>query len=285
MAALGRRLQNAPRRIRWPVKWLMFATVVFGVLYPYPSLLPRHVRNWRRMDRLPDPEEPLLQPLLRDFDAHLAAEGVTPSTPAEWLKQVQVFVHERIRYKYDWETWGVVDYLPTLDEVIRRGEEDCDGRAVLAAAIIRARIGEARIVGGLHHLWVSTPIGDTMGPMGEPSLASSPEGMRVRWSKLISLGQIAVGVSLFPLGREAVILITGWLLLLPADFRKGQALLGLLLLIEAWIIMRLAGVDPRQPNHWAACWAAVHVLAAIVILNVKPRFFGKDTGRSVLRVR
>jgi hypothetical protein len=281
MAVLGRRLENAPFWVRWPLKWTIFGVVVFLVCYPYPSFFRRHLRNWREADNLPDPNEPLLQPLLRDFDAHMAAKGVTTSAPADWLRQVQIFVNKRIPYKYDWETWGVADYLPTLAEVIRQGEEDCDGRAVLAAALIRAKIGEARLVGGSSHIWVSTPLGDTMGPMGRPSMAASPEGMRIRWLDFINLAEIAVNISLFPVVREAIIVLAAWLLLLPRGFQKRQALLGLLLLVESWIMFRLAGGNAWQPSTWGARWALLHAVAALVVLDLDPRHFRKDTGRSV----
>ncbi len=281
MAVLGRRLENAPFWVRWPLKWTIFGIVVFLVCYPYPSLFARHLRNWREADKLPDPNEPLLQPLLHDFDAHLAAKGVTTSAPAEWLRQVQIFVNKRIPYKFDWETWGVADYLPTLPEIIRQGAEDCDGQAVVAAAIIRAKIGQASLVGGSSHIWVSTPLGDTMGPMGQPSMAASPEGMSIRWSDFINLAEIAVGISLFPVVREGIIVLAAWLLLLPRGFQKRQALLGLLLLVEAWIIFRLAGSDAYRPSTWGARWALLHAVGALIVLDLDPRHFRKDTGRSV----
>ena len=34
--------------------------------------------------------------------------------------------------------------------------------------------------------------------------------------------EIAVGISLFPILREAIILLTAWLLLLPRGFRNGR---------------------------------------------------------------
>jgi hypothetical protein len=281
MAVLGRRLNNAPFWIRWPIKWLIFGTVVFFVCYPYPSLLRRHIQHSREIDKLPDPTEPLLQPLLADLDTRLDAKGLTTASPREWLREVQLFVSQRIPYSFDWDNWGVVDYLPTLAEVIQRGTEDCDGRAVLAAALIRARLGSAELVGNPSHLWVSTPIGETMGPMGKAVMRSSSEGLHVQWTGFINVGHWAVGVALFPIPREAIIILTAWLLLLPAGFSKRQVLLSAFLIIEAWIIMRLAGRNPYEPNYWAARWAIVHVLAAVVILSLPPRFFRKNTVRSV----
>ncbi len=281
MAVLGRRLENAPFWIRWPIKWLIFSTVVFFVCYPYPSLLRRHIQHSREMDRLPDPKEPLLQPLLAELDARLAAKALTPANPREWLREVQLFVSQRIPYSFDWDNWGVVDYLPTLAEVIQRGREDCDGRAVLAAALIRAKLGSAELVGNPSHLWVSTPIGETMGPMGQPTMKSSPEGLQFEWTGFLNVGHWAVGVALFPVVREAIILLTAWLLLLPAGLSRRQALLSVFLIVEGWVIMRLAGRNPYDPSYWAARWAILHAVAAVLVLSTAPRFFGKDTVRSV----
>ncbi|MGQ9651388.1 MAG: hypothetical protein ACUVXJ_14870 [Phycisphaerae bacterium] len=281
MAILGRRLERTPFWIRWPVKWVVFAAVVFAVCYPYPSLLRRHLRNLKQIDKLPDPTEPLLQPMVRDLDKHLADRGVTTSAPAEWLKQVEVFVNHRIPYAFDWDSWGVVDYLPTLAEIIQQGKEDCDGRAVVAAALIRAKIGEARLVASSTHMWVSTPLGEAMSPMGKPAVTSSAEGVRIRWTQFVNLTDLAIGVALFPLAREAIIVLTAWLLLLPAQIRKLQAFLCLLLLVEAWILLRLSGANPYHPSHWGARWALLHALAAVVVISLHPRFFQKDTDRPV----
>jgi hypothetical protein len=281
MAVLGRRLERAPFWIRWPVKWAVFGVVLLLVCYPYPPLLRRHLQHLRRIDELPDPNEPLLQPLLRELDEHLAARGVTTSAPAEWLRQVQIFVNRRIPYEYDWDSWGVVDYLPTLSEIIRQGKEDCDGRAVVAAALIRARLGDAQLVGSSAHMWVSSPLGDTMGPRGRPAMTSSAEGMRIRWLEFMNLAEFAVSVALFPIPREAVIVLTVWLLLLPAEVRKSQALLCLFLLIQAWVLLRLSGSNLAEPSHWGARWALLNVVAAFLVVGLAPRFFSKDTGRSV----
>jgi hypothetical protein len=110
---------------------------------------------------------------------------------------------------------------------------------------------------------------------------STGVGTRVQWLQFIDLGNFAVGVRLFPMLREAVILLAAWLLLLPPGIRWPRPALALFLLVEAWILLRLAGADPRLPSYWAARWATLHVIAAVVILAQRAGASHKATDRSV----
>lgn len=247
MTGLWRRLQLAPAYFRWPVKWAAFLAVTFLVLFPHPSLLVRHINHMRNMDGLPDPSEPALRGVSARFDAYLAQKAVKTSDPTVLLEQVNTFVRHEIPYSWDWDVWGVVDYVPTVAEVIAKGTEDCDGRAVLAAALLRAKGIPARLVGDTRHMWVSTPVGETMDPLGPPIIQSQNGKFEIRWSGLIDLGPPAFGISVFPLGRELIILAAAWVLLLPWRVDRRSALLALGLLVQGLIIIRRAGTDPIHP--------------------------------------
>ncbi len=243
-----RHLQNARALARWPVKWGLFAAVTFFVLFPKPGLLLRHIRHMEQMESLPDPAEPALEPLKARFDEFLASRGIETSDPQMLLVEVNTFVRREIPYSWDWDTWGVAEYLPTLAEVIEKGREDCDGRAVLAAALLRSKGIPAELVADTRHMWVCTPVGETMDPLGPPIIQSEGGHLSVRWSGLIDLGPPAFGISVFPLGRELIILLTGWLLLLPPRVDRRSALLALGLLLQGLIIIRMAGSDPIHPR-------------------------------------
>jgi hypothetical protein len=281
MPILGQRLESAPFWVRWPVKWMLLGLIVFAVCYPYPALFLRDLEHLRHLDTLPDPKEPSLLPLRVQLALLLKQKGISEQQPEKLLNTVDGFVRRQLPYSYDWDTWGVVDYVPTVGEAIRMGKEDCDGQAVLAAALLRANGIDAHLVADFRHMWVTTPFGDLMTPLGPPALASSATGTHIRWLRLVDLGDLAVGISLFPVLREAIVLFTAWLLLLPPGAGWRRASLGLFLLVEAWILLRLAGSDPRFPSYWGARWALLHVLAAVLILAKSPRKTPKDTGRSV----
>src|SRR6185295_4116464 len=73
-----------------------------------------------------------------------------------------------IKYRYDWYNWGNLDYWPTAEETWALKKEDCDGRAVLAASILRSRgYTNATIVANLKHVWVKVGDVELMGPGGE----------------------------------------------------------------------------------------------------------------------
>jgi hypothetical protein len=281
MPILGRRLESAPFWLRWPAKWIVFALVVFAVCYPYPSLFVRDLQHFQHLDSLPDPKDPALVPLSMKLDARLKEQGITDQQPKKLLGAVESFVRQQLPYAYDWDTWGVVDYVPTVAEAIRMGREDCDGQAVLAAALLRAHGIDAHLVADFRHMWVSTPFGDLMAPLGPPALASSATGTRVRWLGVVDLGNLAVGISLFPVLREAIVLLAAWLLFLPPAVGWRRAGVGLFLLVEAWILLRLAGSNQWSPSYWGARWALLHVAVAVVILAKGPRKTSKDTVRSV----
>lgn len=259
-------LQSARWWLRWPVKLTAFLCVLVLVLYPRPSMLLRHIHHIRMAESLPDPSSPALQPVLGRFEAYLAARSIRTSGP-ELLVVVNEFVRQQVRYSWDWDRWGCVDYLPSLEEVLASGLEDCDGRAVLAAAILRARGVPADLVGDLRHIWVRTPFGETMNPTGPPAFARGPaRELRVDWAKLIDPAPMAFGISVFPLERELIILLAAWLLLLPRQVNGFRAALILLLLVAGLMLIRLAGADPDAVRYGPLAWAAVHLAAAAAIV-------------------
>ena len=265
--AIWRHLQTRPAWLRWPMKWLLFGAVLFAVLYPYPHLFVRQIQHLRQLNALPDPDEPALIPMRDRFRAFLIANQIPHTDAPRMLQAVNAFVCREIPYAWDWVVWGVADYVPTLPEVLASGREDCDGRAVVAAALLRAEGIRADLVADTRHMWVSTPQGETMNPLGPAIVRSQGGRLRVDWAKLLDLGPPAFGVSVFPLHRELVILATAWLLLLPRDPRPRVAAIALLMLLQALAVMRLAGVDPRHPNFSGIHFALLSVAASVLLLT------------------
>lgn len=281
MRGIWQRVQLWPIWLRWPIKWLILALVALLVLYPNPALLVRHVGHVRTLDALPDPDDPALAQVAARFDAFLADGQLADPQDPGLLRAVQDFVHQEVPYQWDWQVWGVADYVPTLAEVIAGDAEDCDGRAVLATALLRTRNVNAQIVGDPRHYWVRTPAGDTMNPLGDPAFTADEQGIHVRWSGMLRLGSLAFAISVFPLVRELIILVTLWLLLLPPAVGAKRAGIAAALFLEALVFVRLAGSDPLMPRYAGIYWGFLHLLVAGIVLYEGPQKRRKHTARSV----
>jgi hypothetical protein len=255
---------------RWPVRWAvkltLLAGVVFFTLYPDPRTLIRHVQHVRQVEQLTDPSNPALQPVRSDFETYARQQQVDVSDRSALIPAVERFVYARIPYAWDWETWGVADYLPSLPDMLSKGREDCDGRAVLAAALLRSFDVDARLVADPRHVWVRTPAGDLMQPMGTPVFQHGIDGLNVRWRALLDPAPLAFGLAVFPLFRELIILLAAWVLLLPPRLDRFAAALVLLLLVNSLVIVRGAGADALAPRYAGLGWAAGHWLVAAWML-------------------
>jgi TM2 domain-containing membrane protein YozV len=106
------------------------------ILYPNPWRLVTGVR------RILDPHtDPIAV-------GSLAQE--MPSDPTLVEKEVL----KLIPYSYDWETYGMPWYCPSIREALRAGKGDCKARALVLASILEAKGIPNRIVWSPLHVWV-----------------------------------------------------------------------------------------------------------------------------------
>jgi len=197
-------LHQLSRPARWSFKLSVLLLTVVLVLYPKFWLLPTWLARLRNLNALVEPDHPALEPL----EAAVLAAAGEGSRPAEVLSAVQKVVYDRIPYAFDWEVWGVVDFVPNVAEVLQKGREDCDGRAVLAASLLRRTGYDASLVSDMVHVWVVTPMGETMSPgQGPKVLEATAGGTLVRWSSVARNGfrAMSLGIAVFPLVRELII--------------------------------------------------------------------------------
>lgn len=265
-------LNNLRWWVRLPVKWLVFGLTVLVVCFPHPGILMRHLRHWRNPNVLIQPHTPALQPLVRDLELRMPDD----LAPRDALRIVERFVCERIRYDWDWNTWGTADYLPTVTEAIEKGREDCDGRAVVAASLL-SRFGfKAQIVTDFAHVWVKTEHGELMGPGKAKAVIAERDGLNVRPGALAQLPRaIACGIAPFPLTRELVIMVVLWLLLLErpgvfADPRRRRTawvrhLAALVFLLAGLLLMRTAGRSYYNPTEWMQLAGMLSIAAGVVL--------------------
>ncbi len=173
-------LAGLPFARRVAAKFLLLAAVILFVLYPNPGLFIRQLGHYLDTESLIQPNLAAMPEINREIDQLLA----TNAPALTEFKAVERYVYRRIPYQYDWHGWWNLDYWPTAAEVWERKREDCDGRAVLAASILRARgHAEARLVANLQHVWVAVGTNELMGPMADKNFRR--EGSKMVDGKLV----------------------------------------------------------------------------------------------------
>ena len=273
--------QRSPLK-RAGLKLALFAFVVLFALYPNPVLLVRQISHLLDTESLIQPDLPAMPEINRAIDQMIA----TNTPPLAEFKAVERFVYRRIQYQYDWHGWWNLDYWPTAAEVWERQREDCDGRAVLAVSILRARgYPEARLVANLQHVWVAVGTNELMGPMADKNFRR--EGGQMVNGKLVGaktvitlpefktlLDSLAMTCK-FPAWRVVLMLVTLlWLVFHPATDHGRFTLLcaftlaGYALFLD-WCVRRMdrdnAGFDGNFPV------AALLIVGALVFAWRSPK--------------
>jgi hypothetical protein len=280
-----------------PAKWILFGAACFFVCFPHVGLLRRHVARLRDLQSLIEPDAPeiavLREELLADWDKYqpdLKAAGSQTALPADdmparlVLRTIERFVYQKVVYAWDWDLWGNADYVPTVHEMFaqpswrRQGicYEDCDGRAVVAASLMKRMGYNASLVTDLRHVWVATPEGEWMGPGGAKTLQATPHGNVLAWGTVWTNLRLSLsyGVAVFPLGRELVILATAYALMLHRRMSRRWAAAGAVLLLQSLLFLRCVGALPT-PGGTASTWPAtiglIHLAAGTVVLMIASR--------------
>lgn len=266
--------------LRWyarlPIKWAVLGLTVLAVCFPYPGLLVRHLQHYQDTNALIEPDAPALQPLVEELRSRLSDD----LKPRDALKRVEQFVYEKIPYEWDWNTWGMADYLPTVTEVIEMGKEDCDGRAVLAASLLRRFGFNARLVNNFSHMWVRTDQGETMMPGAKPVIISTDEGTQFHLEGLTELPRgFAYGVAVFPLLRELIILGVMWLLLLRRGGGILTSVVGLALFLAGLLLVRAGSKEYGDPTTWMQLLGLTGLTAGAAALLFGARFNVRRTER------
>jgi hypothetical protein len=223
---------------RLAIKLGLFAGVVLFVLYPNPVLFVRQFHHYADVEALIQPNFREMTMINREIDALLPAD----TSRENEFKAIQRYVYQHIRYAYDWDNWGNFDFWPTAEQVWQRKQEDCDGRAILAASILRARgFTTAKLRGNFRHIWVAVDRDELMGPDQEQTFEL--EGGKptiVLPSFDFALKSVAFYIAEFPGIRNLIIFFT-LLVLCYHPCRNlteffGMATLGLIgfILLKDW---------------------------------------------------
>jgi hypothetical protein len=235
---LWEKLANLRLLWRAIIKCVILGCVLFVVLYPNPVLFVKQIQNFLDMEALIQTDFNEIDVINREIDAALSSD-------ATWEHEfniIQRYVYQHIRYEYDWENWGNIDFWPTAGQVWERKKEDCDGRAVLAVSILRSRGFEsAKLVGNIRHIWVDVDQQELMGPDKEQTIRSEGGKTTITLpSRNLILNAAALHIANFPGIRNLIMFLT--LLLLcyhpcrnPAGF-FGITTMGLIgfILLRDW---------------------------------------------------
>ncbi len=265
------RLHHTPRYLRWPAKLLFLILITGLVLYPRFWLIPRWLHRLADLDSVITPTDSALAPLEQRCRQDLPSGNLTID---ELAARVEQLVYAALPYAHDWDTWGVMDYLPTPAEALARGQEDCDGRAAVAAALLRRLGYNAHLVSDLKHTWVEISTSDDdsrviaalMAPgTGARSLAGTTAGTRTTLNvgMVANVGRaLAYGIAVFPLNRELIILAALLLVTLHPRTGRHRAVAAAILFVIALTLLRCAGISPdalaqRPALPWLALIIAV----------------------------
>jgi predicted transglutaminase-like cysteine proteinase len=136
---------------RWVLKGLVFAALTLIVLNPNLKRAWLQIQHTLHPEGLIQTRFPSLPVVNEQLDRFVAADHARRSE----ARLVARFVLQNIKYVTDYANWGNLEYWPTPQEVWDKRQEDCDGRAILTARLLRARgFSSAHLVVGLDHMWI-----------------------------------------------------------------------------------------------------------------------------------
>jgi hypothetical protein len=115
---------------------LIFILWILFVLYPNPLNLIISIHRVLNFGADPGAVEFMLNDL--------------PADPVDIEKAVLA----RIHYRYDWEVYGMPWYCPTVEQVLEKGEGDCNARALVLASILEAENITYQVHASPIHIWV-----------------------------------------------------------------------------------------------------------------------------------
>ncbi len=235
----------------------IFGGILFLVLYPRPGLFLKQLQNYFQMDALIQTDFLELERINHEIDLLLEK---TERTPRQEFLTVQSYVYRRIKYAYDWETWCNIDFWPTASQVWELQQEDCDGRAILAASILRSRgFQSAQLVGNMRHIWVKVDDIELMGPDTETMLRREGERLVVTLPSLtLLISTVTIYIADFPAIRHLILFFT-LMILLYHPTRNFTGFLGAtttglvgFLLLKDWAHQAMqTEVIPLTLDFWA----------------------------------
>jgi Transglutaminase-like superfamily len=111
--------------------WILF------MLFPNLGVLPLDAYRFFEMPTRPTD------------DVQLVADSLPANATA-----IEQYVDDHIHYAYDFQTYGVVWYIPTPSDVLKAQQGDCKSKAVLLASLLEAKQIPHTVKVSPVHFWV-----------------------------------------------------------------------------------------------------------------------------------
>ncbi len=271
---------------RWKrilLRCVLLFVVWAGIHFPNPVEVVTHLLHIANPEALIRPDLPDMERINRDVDAMIAESNGKLSE----VRAVERYVLRNIHYKFDWESGWNLDYWPDAADVWQRRADDCDGRAVLAVSILRARgRKDARLAGNLIHIWAQTGSDEFMGPHKEKSIRvtektiTTPDGKKVTKKEYHvtppSVKMLLRGFSFhmrhFPMTRLILLFVLSYFAVCWTG-RNSNGIIGGLVLLLGGMLYFTEWAELRKPEITAAfvAGALLTLLALILPLIIRRR--------------
>ncbi len=282
--SVPRRILNAALRLfgalnamhslpRLSIKSAVFLLTLLFILFPNPFLLIKQIAHFNEPEQCIQTDFEGVDAALHSIDS---LAGDAPDSAAV-LAAVEQFVYDRVKYSYDWHSWGCVDYWPPAEQVFRRGVEDCDGRAILAVSLLRAHgFHSAHLVGNANHMWAAVDTFEIMGPRAEATFNNADGVTTIALPGFNALlTSLATAMTVFPGTRVLLLSLLVLLLCLHPAATRIQLLSAVTLLLGGLYVLKDWGglfrrdvVDGLSPE---LLFGLLLVLIAFALAGRRPR--------------
>ena len=126
-------------------KAFRLSTVVFLFLWTLFTLYPQPIDLVKSIYRLISPP---VNPYAEGLDFFFQSDlSESPSSLEKKVKSVIV-------YQYDWQTYNLPWYFPTIEEVLEKKAGDCKSQMLILASVLEYQRKEYTIKASPTHLWV-----------------------------------------------------------------------------------------------------------------------------------
>lgn len=174
----------------------------FIVCFPNPYIFFRNIYRYFRF-----PIDPSITEII---------QGEIPDDPVE----IEKFVRNTIKYKFDWQNYGFPDYVATPRQAVMKGEGDCEDRAAVLASLLEAKKIPYNLKASIVHFWVDYPGKRPSRSENEDvSFFGKVDGKHrlklpdfSQWKRYLEVGKEGAW-DVMPLYRK-IIMIAGWLIII-----------------------------------------------------------------------
>ncbi len=175
---------------------IYWVKVVFTLLWLFLVLYPNPYHLYESIHRTINPP---INPV--------AVEGLLYNWAVPDPEVIEKYVLDLITYQYDWTTYSMPWYFPTVEEVLSRGAGDCKSRMIVLASIFQTLDIPYEIRYSVNHFWVhyETRTENRLERGNVAFLASGPAGASLQMPEIdykVTLRAFRSSWSAMPIDRK-----------------------------------------------------------------------------------